>query len=90
MFCGHYVSSVNENENEKTMMSKLRIKAGDLEIECEGTEEFLKNELMQLVQDVLFEFHAVAVHSCENDEEGPVEVPVLLPMTQDKNKDRRN
>ena len=71
------------------MMSKLRIKAGDLEIECEGTEEFLKNELMQLVQDVLVEFHAVATHSCL-DEEGPVEVPVLPQMMQDKNKNRRN
>lgn len=31
------------------MSSKLRIKIGDVEIDCEGTEDFLKQELPQLL-----------------------------------------
>lgn len=41
------------------MSSKLRIKIGEVEIEYEGTEEFLKQELPQLLKTAM-ELHNVA------------------------------
>ena len=35
------------------MTSKLRIKIGEVEIDCEGTEEFLKQELPQILKTAM-------------------------------------
>lgn len=46
-------------------MSKIRVRMGEIEVECEGTEAFLKNELPELLGAV----------SRLYNENGPVHVP---------------
>jgi hypothetical protein len=54
------------------MSSKLRIKIGAVEIEYEGTEEFLKKELPELLKTAM-ELHAAS--GAKTDTETPMDTP---------------
>ncbi len=55
------------------MTTKLRIKIGPVEVEYEGTDEFLKKELPDLLKAVV-ELHSKTSHN-ENDEEPAADKP---------------
>lgn len=54
------------------MESKIKIKMGAIEVEYEGTEDFIKNDLLDLVSSMA-EFHsqANAVNNNDNDRDSP-------------------
>ena len=56
-----------------TKLSRFRVKMGLMEIECEGTEEFLKSEVPTLLQTVteLYRSAPVAPSGTDDAEENP-------------------